>query len=60
MGALAPGSSVTWGDVLRHVVAIDAFVVLSGSVLTSYVGMGGLLKYVPDYIMSYTYTDVYP
>jgi hypothetical protein len=30
--------------VLRHVVAIDAFVVLSGSVLTSYVGMGGLLK----------------
>lgn len=43
---MTPTSTVTWGDVLRYVVAIDAFVVLSGSVLTSYVGMGGLLKYV--------------
>jgi membrane glycosyltransferase len=33
-----------WGSTFRYLVAIDAFVVLSGSVLTSYVGMGGLLK----------------
>lgn len=49
MGTVTPTSTVTWGDVLRYVVAIDAFVVLSGSVLTSYVGMGGLLKYVDSH-----------
>jgi len=34
----------TLGDILFYVIAIDAFVVLSGSILTSYVGMGGLVK----------------
>lgn len=40
----ADGSVVTWGTVLEKVVAVDAFLVLAGSVLTSYVGLGGLLR----------------
>ncbi len=45
MGDVHVGSDViSFGDVLKAWVGLDAFIVLSGSVLTAYVGIGGLLK----------------
>lgn len=38
-----PGSTVDFGKFLRIWVSLDAFVVLSGAVLTAYVGIDGLL-----------------
>lgn len=46
LGPVRRGHDLTWGQVLQHIVAIDAFLVLAGSVLTSYVGLGGLLRCV--------------
>jgi hypothetical protein len=46
LGPVRQGGELSWGEVLRNVVAIDAFLVLAGSVLTSYVGLGGLLRCV--------------
>lgn len=46
LGPVRAGHSLSWGSVLQKVVAIDAFLVLAGSVLTSYVGLGGLLRCV--------------
>lgn len=46
LGPVRRGSDLTWGKVLQTIVAIDAFLVLAGSVLTSYVGLGGLLRCV--------------
>lgn len=46
LGPVRRGSELTWGRVLQTMVAIDAFLVLAGSVLTSYVGLGGLLRCV--------------
>jgi len=34
----------SWGSILRYVVSIDAVLVLSGAVLTSYVGVTGLMR----------------
>lgn len=40
---LAATAFVTGGDILKYLIIIDAFVVLAGAVLTSYVGVGGLI-----------------
>ena len=34
----------SWGSILQTTVAVDAFLVLAGSVLTAYVGIGGLIN----------------
>jgi len=47
LGPVRRGGELSWGSVLQTVVAIDAFLVLAGSVLTSYVGLGGLLRCGP-------------
>lgn len=42
--SLAHMGRVTGGEWLEYLVAVDAFIVLSGAVLTAYVGVGGLLR----------------
>ncbi|EWM22735.1 amino acid-polyamine-organocation family [Nannochloropsis gaditana] len=34
----------SWGTIFQTIVAVDALLVLSGSVLTAYVGIGGLIS----------------
>lgn len=41
---LADVSNGLGGIIFRYVISLDAFIVLSGAVLTSYVGVSGLLK----------------
>lgn len=40
---LADAAHIIGGDVFKYVVAIDAFLVLAGAVLTSFVGVSGLI-----------------
>eukprot|EP00501_MAST-03F_sp_TOSAG23-6_P001830 GSMAST32.ASY1.ANO1.1908.1 assembled CDS len=45
MGEVATSETIIISDVwLKLLVSIDAFIVLSGSVLTAYVGVGGLIR----------------
>jgi len=41
---LAQMGERSWGSILRYIVSIDAVLVLSGAVLTSYVGVTGLMR----------------
>lgn len=53
-GSLAPGASPTW---LGYLVSIDAFIVLSGGTLTSFIGVQGLVarmsmdKCLPEFLI---------
>lgn len=63
---LADAAGVIAGDIFKYVVVVDAFLVLSGAVLTSFVGVGGLMfrmasdACLPDFLTKVNKKGSYP
>ena len=63
---LANSALVLGGQILRVIVIVDAFLVLSGAVLTAYVGVGGLIarmssdNCLPEFLSKQTSRGSYP